>query len=666
MGLMPAESSTEQLGHRELVWLVIGIGLAVLPHCTRLPVWIPLLHYCLTLLRLIIPNLELSQIYNTTFILIRQLVMVAALFGVYGSYGTLVGRDAGIALLVVLSGFKVLESKESRDFYIACFLGYFLIITNFIYTQSIPTAIFMFAVIVIMTVSLITYNDSGKQLLITSRLRLSGALLFQALPIMLILFLLFPRVTGPLWGLPKDAHTGQTGIDDEMAPGSISQLIQSNAVAFRAKFLGQIPKPAQLYWRGPVLWFSDGHKWTAGRKKYGRSPAPINTFGQPVRYEITLEPTNKYWLFALEIPTYIPEQSYLTYDLQLKTKLPVRVRKQYTLVSYTNFLIGTGHPAELQRALQLPEGHHNKTIQLARAWRQESNSPGEIIGRALHWFKNDNFYYTQTPPPLHRDSVDEFLFSTKQGFCEHYAMAFVVLMRAAGIPARVVTGYQGGEFNPVGNYLIVRQRDAHAWAEVWLGKEGWQRVDPTAAVSPARIDQGIDNALPNSIFDIPLGLESSIIARDLWQRFQNTWDAINYQWNQWILSYGPKRQTQFLSQFGLGRPDWRGMTMGLMVMVGLIIVCMAIWLFRQQPLATDPARRAYEQFCNKLARQGMVRGMSEGPVDFAQRSSTRRADLAREINRITTLYIEIRYGSQTDRLKSLKYLIRKFDTGRRQ
>jgi transglutaminase-like putative cysteine protease len=632
MGLMPAESSTEQLGHRELVWLVIGIGLAVLPHCTRLPVWIPLLHYCLTLLRLIIPNLELSQIYNTTFILIRQLVMVAALFGVYGSYGTLVGRDAGIALLVVLSGFKVLESKESRDFYIACFLGYFLIITNFIYTQSIPTAIFMFAVIVIMTVSLITYNDSGKQLLITSRLRLSGALLFQALPIMLILFLLFPRVTGPLWGLPKD----------------------------------QIPKPAQLYWRGPVLWFSDGHKWTAGRKKYGRSPAPINTFGQPVRYEITLEPTNKYWLFALEIPTYIPEQSYLTYDLQLKTKLPVRVRKQYTLVSYTNFLIGTGHPAELQRALQLPEGHHNKTIQLARAWRQESNSPGEIIGRALHWFKNDNFYYTQTPPPLHRDSVDEFLFSTKQGFCEHYAMAFVVLMRAAGIPARVVTGYQGGEFNPVGNYLIVRQRDAHAWAEVWLGKEGWQRVDPTAAVSPARIDQGIDNALPNSIFDIPLGLESSIIARDLWQRFQNTWDAINYQWNQWILSYGPKRQTQFLSQFGLGRPDWRGMTMGLMVMVGLIIVCMAIWLFRQQPLATDPARRAYEQFCNKLARQGMVRGMSEGPVDFAQRSSTRRADLAREINRITTLYIEIRYGSQTDRLKSLKYLIRKFDTGRRQ
>ena len=663
MGSMSTESSTEQLAHRELIWLVIGIGLAVLPHYTRLPVWVPLLHYCLTLLRLIIPNLKLYQTYNTTFIIIRQLVMVAALFGVYGEYGTLVGRDAGIALLVVLSGFKVLESKASRDFYIACFLGYFLIITNFLYTQSIPTAIFMFAVIVIMTVSLITYNDSGKQLLIIPRLRLSGALLLQALPIMLVLFLLFPRVTGPLWGLPKDARMGLTGIDDEMAPGSISQLIQSNAVAFRARFLGQIPKPAELYWRGPVLWFSDGRKWTTGRIQYGRSPAPINTFGQPVRYEITLEPTNKHWLFALEIPAYIPDESYLTYDFQLKAKSPVRVRKQYTLVSYTSFLMASGPPAELQRALQLPEGHHNKTLQLARTWRQESNSPGEIIGRALHWFKNDNFYYTQRPPPLQRDSVDEFLFSTKQGFCEHYAAAFVILMRAAGIPARVVTGYQGGEFNPVGNYLIVRQRDAHAWAEVWLGEDGWQRIDPTAAVSPARIDAGIDNALPNSIIDIPLGLENSIIARNLWQRFQNAWDAINFQWNQWILGYGPKRQTRFLSQFGLGGIDWRGMTMGLMVMIGLIIVCMAIWLFRRQPYAIDPARRSYEQFCNKLARQGMVRGVSEGPVDFALRASNRHADLTKDINQITTLYVEIRYGSHSDRLKLLTHLIRKFDTG---
>jgi hypothetical protein len=377
-----------------------------------------------------------------------------------------------------------------------------------------------------------------------------------------------------------------------------------------------------------------------------------------------LEPTNKHWLFALEIPTYIPEQSYLTHDLQLKAKLPVRTRKQYTLVSYPNFLIKTDNPTELQRALQLPEGHHNKTLQLAHTWRQDSNSPREIIGHALDWFKNDNFYYTLTPPPLQRDSVDEFLFSTKRGFCEHYAAAFVILMRAAGIPARVVTGYQGGEFNPVGNYLIVRQRDAHAWAEVWLSEDGWQRVDPTAAVSPSRIDEGIDNALPNSIIDIPLGLENSIIARNLWQRFKNTWDAINYQWNHWILGYGPKRQIQFLSRFGLEKLDWQGMTMGLMVMVSLIIICMAFWLFRQQPLTTDPARMAYEKFCNKLARQGIVREMSEGPVDFAQRASMRRADLAGEIDRITALYVEIRYGSQIDRLKLLTYLIRKFDTGR--
>jgi transglutaminase-like putative cysteine protease len=445
------------------------------------------------------PRLALAQKYTATVTLLCQLFMFAALIGIYITFGTLAGRDAGVAMLVVLSGFKVLESTGTRDFYIASFIGYFLIITNFIYTQSIPIAIFMCVVITIMTASLITYNDTGKRLSVATRLRLSGSLFIQAVPIMLVLFLLFPRVAGPLWGLPKDAHTGLTGIDDEMAPGSISHLVQSDAVAFRAKFQGRKPRPEQLYWRGPVLWFSDGHKWTVGRKQYGGFSTPINTFGQASRYEITMEPTNKHWLFALEIPRDAPEQSYLTQDLQLKTRSPVRERKRYTLTSYTHFQIGINHPAELLRALQLPKGRHRKTVQLAHKWRQESNTPGEIIERALDWFRNDDFYYTLTPPLLRGDSVDEFLFSTKQGFCEHYAAAFVILMRAAGIPARVVTGYLGGEFNPIGDYIIIRQRDAHAWAEVWIGEEGWQRIDPTAAVSPTRINEGIENAIPDSV-----------------------------------------------------------------------------------------------------------------------------------------------------------------------
>ncbi|MEE8321025.1 MAG: DUF3488 and transglutaminase-like domain-containing protein [Gammaproteobacteria bacterium] len=663
---MNKQTTAGQLGQRELLWLAVGIGLTVLPHCSRLPLWIPLLHYCLTLSRLVMATLALAQKHSAIVILLRQLVMFAALIGIYITFGTLVGRDAGVAMLVVLSGFKVLESKGTRDFYIAIFIGYFLIITNFIYTQSIPTAFFMCVVITILTASLITYNDTGKQLSVAARLKLSCSLFLQAVPIMLVLFLLFPRVAGPLWGLPKDAHTGLTGIDDEMAPGSISQLIQSDAIAFRAKFQGRKPEPEQLYWRGPVLWFSDGHKWTVGRRQHGKLSTPIKTFGQASRYEITMEPTNKHWLFALEIPKGAPEQSYLTQDLQLKTRSPVRERKRYTLTSYTHFQIGINHPSELIRALQLPESRHRKTVQLAREWRQESNTPGEIIKRALHWFSNDDFYYTLTPPLLGGDSVDEFLFSTKQGFCEHYAAAFVILMRAAGIPARVVTGYLGGEFNPVGDYIIVRQREAHAWTEVWIGEEGWRRIDPTAAVSPTRISEGIENALPDSVIDIPFGLGEITIARDLWLRLQNTMDAINYQWNQWILGYGPKRQVQFLGQFGMEKIDWRGMTMGLMFMIVLNILCIMVWLFRQTSLSADPSRNAYDQFCKKLAKQGIVRRMSEGPIDFARRASLRRTDLAGDINRITALYVDIRYGSQLNGLKTLKQHIRIFDVGRRQ
>ena len=594
---------------------------------------------------------------------LRQLAMVAALIGVYSHYGTLAGRDAGVALLVVLSGFKVLESRTPRDFYIGCFLGYFLVITNFLYTQTIPTALFMCLVISIITACLVTRNDTGKQLSIPARLRLSGALLLQALPIMLVFFLLFPRVPGPLWGLPRDANTGRTGLDDEMAPGSVSQLILSDAVAFRAKFSGLTPEPDQLYWRGPVLWFSDGRKWTTGRGQSGRDPAPMNSYGTPLRYEITMEPTGKHWLFPLEMPAYIPEDSYLSADFQLKTKLPLRERNRYTLISYTNFRIGTDHPAELQRALQLPAGKHKKTLELARTWRQESNTPGQIIDRTLQWFSREKFYYTLTPPLIGGDSVDEFLFSTRQGFCEHYASAFVTLMRAAGIPARVVTGYLGGELNPVGDYLIVRQRDAHAWAEVWLGEEGWRRIDPTAAVSPARISEGIESALPDSIIDIPLGLENNVIARDLWQRFNNIRDAINYRWNEWVVGYGHRRQIQFLGQFGMGEADWRGMTVGLMAATAVIVLCIAVRLFGQRSTSADPAGRAYDQFCNKLARQGMVRHLSEGPVDFARRVSISRADLDQDVNRITSLYVDIRYGSQAHGLKSLQQQIRKFRAG---
>ncbi|RKZ67291.1 MAG: DUF3488 domain-containing protein, partial [Gammaproteobacteria bacterium] len=427
--------------------------------------------------------------------------------GIYVHFGTIVGRSAGVSLLVLLAGFKVLEINHHRDFYVSCFLGYFLVVTNFLFTQTIGTAVYMACTIFVMTLSLVSFNDTQKKLSIRASGKITATLLLQSIPVMLVLFLLFPRISGPLWGMPDDTHSGLTGIDDEMSPGSISQLIQSNKVAFRVDFKNTRPVPSQLYWRGPVLLHTDGKTWSRGESEH-HAAISLETLSDPVDYTVTLEPHNRKWLYALEMPGHSPEldsaQSWMSSDFQLLTRNPVKRRIRYDMTSYPKYRITGLHKNELQTALQLPKRQHGKTKALMHEWQNEGLSEDQIIDRALKLFNEDNFYYTLTPSLLQKDRVDEFLFETKQGFCEHYASAFVVMMRAAGIPARVVLGYQGGEYNPVGDYLVVHQRNAHAWTEVWKQGQGWSRIDPTAAVSPLRIIEGIESALPDDVLDVPL------------------------------------------------------------------------------------------------------------------------------------------------------------------
>ncbi|MBM2830106.1 MAG: transglutaminase protein [Gammaproteobacteria bacterium] len=646
---------------RELYWLAAAVVMAILPHSTRIPAWIILLVLALILWRVIglLKNWPLLNDHSFLLRLIQIVLVIAGFAGVYNQFGTLVGRDAGTSLLVLLIGLKVLETCRERDYYVVIFLGYFIVVTNFFYTQSIATAIYMALTVWVTTSCLITFNDRAHCLPDIARLRIAGTLLLQALPIMLFLFLLFPRINGPLWGLPKDAHAGLIGIDDVMEPGTISQLIQTDAVAFRVEFGGEIPEQSKLYWRGPVLLHSDGRKWTRDVKTTSKS-VTLETGGPSVRYTVTMEPNNQRWLFALEMPNQVPEQGYITSDFQLLTREPVRQRIRYDLSSSPEYLIRNSGSAELERALQLPAGYHSKTIALAQSWREEGDNPAQIIDRALRWFSEDEFYYTLTPPLLAQDNVDEFLFNTKQGFCEHYAGAFVILMRAAEIPARVVTGYQGGNYNPVGDYLIVGQQDAHAWAEVWLDERGWVRVDPTSAVSPARVLEGIESALPDAIVDIPLVFSQNPLSRDLWERLRNSWDAINNQWNQWVISYGPQRQSQFLSQFGMGDIDWKAMTAVLSIAISIFLSIIAIWLLRQNMPNRDQARTLYDEFCRKLARRGILRLHSEGPLDFARRVAGRSEDLSAPVNEITRLYISVRYGTQQEYLEQLKARVKDF------
>jgi protein-glutamine gamma-glutamyltransferase len=651
-----------ELNINDVLWLAIGVALASFPHWQRLPIWIPILHVGLLLARIYIP-LRLPLFWEkkkTTINIVRMIIMLGGVFSIYGNYGSLAGRDVGVALLVMLAALKVFESKSKRDYYICAYLGYFLIITNFFYSQTIPTAVYMMVVIIIMTAGLINFNDTEEQLTLLQRFKLSSSLLIQSIPILLVLFILFPRINGPLWGLPKDAHTGTTGIDDQMSPGSISKLVLSREVAFRVTFEDEIPEQSSLYWRGPVLWQTDGRKWITGKSVSNREPAPIEITGEPLKYDVTIEPTNKRWLFGLEMVSTPPENTYLTHDYQLKTRKLLQARKAFTLTSHSSYKLGAENDTDLERGLRLPELNHPKTRELASKLRDEFKEPALILDAALEWLKQENFVYTLKPPLMVEDMVDEFLFDKQQGFCEHYASAFTILMRAAGIPARVVTGYQGGEINPVGNYLIVRQYDAHAWTEVWLENKGWIRVDPTSAVSPIRINEGIENVLPEAIISIPLGLENNETAMRLWQRLRNTVDMVNYQWAQWVLGYGPERQKLFMKKFGFSSIDWKQLTFALFIFLGTIIAAIAAYVFNKTPKSTEPAKMYYDIFCKKLAKTGTPRKSYEGPVDFAERVSNSRQDLKSEIKKITDLYISIRYYSNNKKLLQFKAAIKSF------
>ena len=653
--IIPSKVTEQQ---PELLWLLVSIILSVIPHITRVPIWIPLLFLFLAFWCLYCASRD-----TTSPASFKIIISAITIVGVFLSYGTLTGRDAGVALLILLAGIKLIELRQIRDYYITVFITLLLVLTNFFYTQTILIAVYMAATMLVIVGTLISLNDRNHFLATLDRLRISGMFLLQVIPLMVILFIFFPRVPGPLWGLPKDAHTSSMGIDDEMSPGAISQLAYVDDVAFRVTFDGAIPDKASLYWRGPVLSFTDGFKWVPDRVR--RPTARVVAENPSYTYTLTLEPTDKNWLYALEMPIESPKDGYFSHDLQIHTHSPVSTRTRYQLTSYTNYRHLVSNESELAASLQLPPGYHPNAVALSRSWRDQGLTDTEMVQRALRYFNKEEFYYTLTPPLLLDDPVDQFLFDTRRGFCEHYAAAFVVLMRAAGIPARVITGYQGGNINPVGNYLIVRQRDAHAWAEVWLGIEaGWVRIDPTSAVAPARVNAGIEQALPESVFQIPLGLQNNSLAREIWEQFTNTWDAINNRWNQWVLGYDEKRQSLMLEKIGLGNFGYHGLIIGLSILLLPCLILIALTILKNPGNDSDEARYYYRIFLKRLTKCGIQFNKYEGPADFAKRACRKRIDLADQIRTITSTYIEVRYGSVTNKLELLKQQVKSFHPAR--
>jgi transglutaminase-like putative cysteine protease len=574
----------------------------------------------------------------------RLLLLMLATLAMLAQFGTLLGREAGSALLVLLLALKFLELKGPRDVNLLVFLCYFLLVVQLLFSQSIPTAVYLLATTLVITSVWVDFSDPGGGRPLLPAVRLAGTMLLQALPLMLILFLLFPRIPGPLWNLPRDAHGGVTGLSNEMEPGRISELAQSEAVAFRVSFSGAIPPPALRYWRGPVFEQTDGRRWTPAPESPTQpfQPRPLDT---GLTHQVTLEPHGERSLLALDRPASLLPGARLQGDYQLLAARPLRARLRYEVTSHQRFADHNEDPARLARALQVPADTSARVRALADEWRARAQAPGQIVDQALRHFHEQPFVYTLSPPRLVRDPVDEFLFESRRGFCEHYAAAFTILMRAAGLPARVVTGYLGGELNPVGNYLVVRQLDAHAWSEVWLEGEGWRRVDPTAAVAPERIERGIDPRPLREGEAVGFRLPGDARVLGGLERLRLYQDALNNRWNQWVLGYGPERQRELLA--GLGFPDlsWQGIARLLAIALLLALVLLAVViLYRPRP-RPDPARRLYDRFCRKLAGKGVVRRPGEGPLEFGARAARRYPPWAAQIRNISRCYIAQRYSA---------------------
>lgn len=636
-----------------LNWLLIALALVMVPHALRMPLWIGATVYALGGWRWAIARWGLPLPGRW----VLAVLAAAGIAGVYASYGRVFGRDAGIAMLALMLGLKLLETRGYRDSFVLAVLAYFLVITNFFHTQGILIALYMLGVVFVITGALVHLNHRGEGV---RPFRLAGKLLLQSLPVMLVLFVLFPRIPGPLWGLPSDAVGGVTGLSDEMSPGSISRLTQSESVAFRVEFKGPPPPGKSLYWRGPILWTTDGRSWKGG-VALPATALRYTALSPPLDYAVTLEPSNKTWLFALDLPARAPEIGRVMGGFQLLADAPVTQRTRYTMSSRLEYRTEELSPLERRLGLQLP-GANPRTVMLARAWARELQDPAKVVERALAFFRDEGFRYTLSPPLMRGGSpVDVFLFQARQGFCEHYAGAFVTLMRAAGIPARVVTGYQGGDFNTFGGYLIVRQSDAHAWAEVWLEGRGWVRVDPTAAVSPARVEEGITAAVP-AVNPLPGLVPDFLVQRDnpFIQRLRFGWDVLNGGWQLWVLSYTEERQLELLARLGLGLLTWSEMGYLLLGAVGGVMGVLALFMLVRRPARVPPEVRLYRRFCARLARRGLPRRAEEGPEDYARRVSAARPEWREGVWAVTAAYVAVRYGEKKAVREALRQAVRAF------
>ncbi len=654
-------AADQAINRYQLSWLLVSLAIIVVTHLLNIPIWLLIVSFSLIVYRLFatLSHWPLPSRWKLVALTLFICICLAL------SFKSLVGRDVSLSLLLAMVSLKLLETQTKRDFILVVMFSYFLVGCLFLFNQSIFTFAISIPPLILLTATLICISSQSK-FSIKFMLSLAGKMLLQAVPVMIILFILFPRLPGPLWAVPKDSHSGMTGLNDSLQFGNISQLARNSSVAFRATFNGKPPARKTLYWRGPVLWQQKGNNWLSiknnpKRRNEKLTRESLTTQGTAINYTITLEPHNRQWMLLLDMPTKVPSKATLTHDYSAISATPIHQRIRYSATSFSQFNLGKTLSAfERQAGLKIGNNENAQTKALTASW--STLAPEAKINKALRMFNQQPFVYTLSPPRLESglgsNAIDQFLFDTQRGFCEHYATSFVYLMRASGIPSRIVTGYQGGELNPNGNYLIVRQSDAHAWAEVWLKNRGWVRVDPTAAVSPDRIELGIGESVANAYL-LPM-----LSRKDFpWlHKAALNWDNINNGWNQWVLGYDDKTQLSFLEKLTGQKLSSSQLAVWMTIIASIVSTITGFWLIKFQKQSLNPVQKIYAKHLRQLKKLNIVSAHSETATDIAARAAKQHPEMQNQLKQIAHTYNLLQYSQHEADLESFRQLILQFKT----
>ena len=608
---------------RDTLFLLLVIGWLVVPQAGHLPWWCSLLAAGVLLWRgwLAVAGRRLPS----QWWLLALLVMT--LGATWLTHRTLLGRDAGVTLIVVLLALKTLELRARRDAFVIFFLGFFTMLTNFFFSQSLATAAAMLVGLLGLLTALVNAHMPVGKPRIRDAARIAATMALFGAPVMAVLFLLFPRF-GPLWGIPSDAMSGRSGLSATMQVGNLASLALDESIAMRIRFDGPPPPQQELYFRGPVLSNFDGREWRALQWQLGSrilpalgGPANLQVGGTPVRYQVTLEPSNRRWLFVLDAtarPPVLPDfDMVMSGELQWITNRPMTDLTRYQAESHTSFRYGPRVPADvLPEYLDLPAGFNPRTVALAVELRSDpqlaAGGPVALVNAALQRLRSGGYTYTLEPGVFGEHTADEFWFDRKEGFCEHIASSFVILMRAMAIPARIVTGYQGGERNPVDGFWTVRQSDAHAWTEVWLSGRGWVRVDPTSAVAPGRTGTLQRLQAPRGA----LAAAFDAVTPDFAARVRSAWEAVNNAWNQRVLNYTQRKQLDLLKNLGFDTPSWEDLSYVLIAVVVLFASIGAGWTLWERS-QHDPWLRLLGRVRKRLLQAGLELPAATAPRQMA-------------------------------------------------